>query len=426
MRLSRRELLAAGAGALTLVPFAPAVRVGFAAEGAARDVLVVVFLRGGADGLHLLAPVDDPDYAAARARDLRISDGGDGAGLRLDAPDAAWDFRFHPKAGPLRDLFQSRALGVVVASGLLHGSRSHFECQAMMDHGTPAPNWGNVASGWLGRHLKVIGSTGDLAAVAPASVPPRSLDGGPGAAIPKPEEYGVWADESFVDTLRRLGRGSSPAHHAMQRALASIDRIQDALPRDAAGEALPYGPEAAGVYGEHAFGHGMAVIARLIKLDLGLDVAAIDLDGWDTHTGQSWRLNELIDHLSRGLAAFYDDVAAHHARLSVVVMSEFGRRLRANQSWGTDHGHGNHMLVLGGNVNGGRLFGTWPGLDAEALDRGVDLAVTTDYRTVLCELLMRRHGNARIGTVFPTLTEYAPLGVVRGPDAVPNFEFSPA
>ena len=424
--LSRRELLATGAGGLAMIPLAPAVRVGFAAEGAARDVLVVVFLHGGADGLHLLAPVDDPDYVAARARDLRLAEGGADAGLRLDAEGADRDFRFHPRAAPLRELFQSGDLAAVVASGLMHGSRSHFECQAMMDHGTPAPNWGHVASGWLARHLEVMANTEDLAAVAPASIPPRSLDGGPATAIPKLEEYGVWADESLVEALRKLGQGPGPARRAIQRTLASIDRVQAALPHDAAGEALAYGPETAGVYGEHPFGHALAVVARLVKLDLGLEVAAVDLDGWDTHTGQSWRMNELVDQLARGLAAFYGDLAAHHRRLSVVVMSEFGRRLRANQSWGTDHGHGNHMFVLGGNVNGGRLHGTWPGLATNALDRGVDLAVTTDYRTVLAEVLMRRAGNPRIGYVFPTLAEYAPLGVMRGEDRAPSFEFSPA
>ena len=279
MMLSRREVLATGAGALALVPLTPAVRVALAAEGAAREMLVVVFLRGGADGLHFLAPVDDPNYVAARARDLRLGEGGDGAGLRLDAPGAEGDFRFHPKAAPLRELFRSGDLAAVVASGLMHGSRSHFECQAMMDHGTPEPNWGQVASGWLGRHLEVMGSAGDLAAVAPASVPPRSLDGGPAAAIPKLEEFGVWADDSLVEALRKLGEGSGPAHRAVQRTLATIDRVQAALPHDSAGEALPYGPEADGDYGEHAFGHALAVVARLIKLDLGLEVAAIDLDG---------------------------------------------------------------------------------------------------------------------------------------------------
>ena len=426
MTLNRRELLSAGAGALAMVPLAPAVRVAFAAAGSAPDMLVVVFLRGGADGLHLLAPVDDPDYVAARARDLRLGEGGEDAGLRLDAPGAGHDFRFHPKAGPLRELFQSGDLAAVVASGLMHGSRSHFECQAMMDHGTPEPNWRHVASGWLGRHLEVTGAAEDLAAVAPASVPPRSLDGAPAAAIAKLEEYGVWADVSLVDALRKLGQGSGPAHRAVQRTLATIDRVAAALPHDSSGDALPYRPEADGVYGEHPFGHALAVIARLIKLDLGLEVAAIDLDGWDTHSGQSWRMNELVDHLARGLAEFYDDLAAHHGCITVVVMSEFGRRLRANQSWGTDHGHGNHMFVLGGNVNGGRLHGTWPGLTTAALDRGLDPGVTTDYRAVLAEVLMRRQGNARIGYVFPTLAEYAPLGVVRGEDRAPSFEFSPA
>ena len=125
-------------------------------------------------------------------------------------------------------------------------------------------------------------------------------------------------------------------------------------------------------------------------MEVGLRAAAIDFGGWDTHQNQPNYFPTLVEQLSTALAAFYNDMSRFHNRLTVVAMSEFGRRLKSNRSSGTDHGHGNVLLALGSGVNGGRIFGTWPGLATEQLDSRADLAVTTDYRTVLCELLARR------------------------------------
>jgi len=160
----------------------------------------------------------------------------------------------------------------------------------------------------------------------------------------------------------------------------------------------------------------LKAIAQMIKLDVGLQVATLDFGGWDTHESQVPILGNQLDLLTRSLHAFYNDLVDYHSKLTIVVMSEFGRRLKANRSAGTDHGHGNLAMVLGGNVNGGRIFGRWPGLANAQLDHGVDLAITTDYRTILSEIVVRRLRNNRLGLVFPQISQYQPLGLVRGTD----------
>lgn len=149
-------------------------------------------------------------------------------------------------------------------------------------------------------------------------------------------------------------------------------------------------------------------------MDVGLLAATVDYGGWDTHEGQRWILPELIAGLSEGLYAFYNDLWRYHDRLTVVVMSEFGRRLKANRSGGTDHGHGNVMLVLGEGIRGGKMYGVWPGLATEQLDNGVDLAITTDYRTVLAEILVKRGGLQTVDQVFPGFRG-SPLGLAYSP-----------
>ncbi|MBX9851844.1 MAG: DUF1501 domain-containing protein, partial [Cytophagaceae bacterium] len=154
-------------------------------------------------------------------------------------------------------------------------------------------------------------------------------------------------------------------------------------------------------------------VAQLIKMDVGLKVATVDYDGWDMHDGQEWKFPKWIEALSRNLQAFYNDINAYQNKVTVVLMTEFGRRLKANKSGGTDHGHGSVMMVLGGNVNGGKMYGKWPGLANEQLDNGVDLAVTTDYRTVLSEVLLKRKLINDHKIIFPKFEGYSGLGIIR-------------
>jgi uncharacterized protein (DUF1501 family) len=184
----------------------------------------------------------------------------------------------------------------------------------------------------------------------------------------------------------------------------AIDIVSKHLKRDDNGNPLPYQPEHDVKYPDNNdLAGSLQTVARLAKMEIGLECAAVDFGGWDTHQGQGNYFPALIEQLSTALASFYNDMSRHHNRLSIVVMSEFGRRLKSNESEGTDHGHGNVMLALGGAVRGGKIYGQWPGLATEQLDDRADLAVTTDNRTVLGELLAKRLANANTQVIFPGL-----------------------
>ncbi|NJM92384.1 MAG: DUF1501 domain-containing protein [Rhodospirillaceae bacterium] len=154
----------------------------------------------------------------------------------------------------------------------------------------------------------------------------------------------------------------------------------------------------------------LMTVAQTIKEDMGLRVATVDLPGWDTHVAQDSQFGPLVSGLSEAVMAFWRDLGPRQQDVSVVIMSEFGRRLRSNTGGGTDHGRGNVMLVLGPQARGGRMVGHWPGLAHDALEEGADLAVVTDYRAVLAELLSRHMGVADTGPVFPGFAA-DPLGL---------------
>jgi uncharacterized protein (DUF1501 family) len=233
--------------------------------------------------------------------------------------------------------------------------------------------------------------------------------------------------DSQRQALRRLYGGDSWLHAAGIEALDAVDLIESKTGGD-------YVPAGGAVYPEGEFGTNLQVIAQLAKLGLGLRVATLDLGGWDTHEGQGGQgegyFAAHVGMLASGLAALYQDLdgagdANLTRRLTVVVMSEFGRRLRENAAGGTDHGHGNVMLVLGGSVNGGKVFGEWPGLHTDQLYDRADLAIRTDYRRVLSEILIRRLGNPHLGAVFPGYADYHTIDIVRGPDLAPIYNPPP-
>jgi uncharacterized protein (DUF1501 family) len=184
------------------------------------------------------------------------------------------------------------------------------------------------------------------------------------------------------------------------------------LPRDAAGKIAAYAPEGNADYAASGdFDRSLRTVAQLAKMEIGLEFAGVDIGGWDTHEYQQGRFANAVDRLSTGLSAFYDDMARYQGRLTVLVLTEFGRRLRSNRSAGTDHGRAGVMAVLGGRVAGGRIYGPWPGLRSEHLDEGVDLAVATDYRRVITEILGQYADPAGLGAVFPGYKYTGPLGL---------------
>ncbi len=439
--VTRREFLVGCSAAIAAMAGG---RIGMAAFNdptmtANEEVLVVVFLRGGMDGLNLVPPIDGPDrafYQTARPN-LAVPITG-AAAARVLGPLGTVQLGLNVLAAPLHELFQEGKLAIIHAAGLKHETRSHFDAMEFIELGTPGAK--TIGSGWLARHLQ---SAPGLPAtiLAPAMMagnanPTALLASTETLAISSPDSFGFSGYWRYVDNqraiLRRMYDGDSYLHQAGMQTLNSIDLIESSLPRNDDGR-YQYTPANGATYPDSSFSRNMQTIAQMIKLNLGLRVATVDLGGWDTHENQGngdatttgAPFPSRIDELARSLQAFYTDLngagsANYMGRVTVVIMSEFGRRLKENGNRGTDHGHGNVMMVLGGAVNGG-LYGTWPGLDKEQgqLFQDEDLAITTDYRQVLSEILIRRMGNPNLAQVFPGYTGYVPLNVVQGEDLPP-------
>ena len=313
-----------------------------------RDaILIVLFLRGGADGLSLVCPTSDDNLIAARAEDLRVARKGDAAGRTIRQDIADTDFRFHPALAPLADLYDAGDLSLIHASGLTVATRSHFDAEARIERGLFGITPGEP-SGWIGRWLAAAQPQGAMPALAVGTTGPASLIGATPAV-----------GENLADLIVAQGHWLAPALRA----------------RLAAG------------FGDH--GPLAAPMQRLLSLS-----AMVGQRLWSE--ADQTLTTYAPDHP-------YPDGALQQD-VSVVVMSEFGRRLRGNSAGGTDHGRGNVMMVLGPQAKGGRMLGRWPGLANDALEEGAGLAVVTDYRDVLTELLQGHMGLQDPAQVFPGFT----------------------
>lgn len=360
--------------------------------------LVVVFLRGAADGLTLVAPVQDDNYHRFRPR------------LAVKATEAVpldGFFGMHPLLRPLEAAWKEGDLAIVHGAGGESDTRSHFEAQDLMEHG------GVAAGGWLGRFLRVRGpSMSPLSAVALAPTLPECLSGAPAAAAFQTlREFSVGrVEDAFPRELRRLyERESGRLREAAANTFEAMRRIEG-IRADAA-------PEHGAVYPDtDSFAQGLRQVAQLIKAGVGLQAASVDLNGWDSHFTQETVMKPLMQRLAGGLAAFRQDLGARMATTTVVVMTEFGRRVAENSGFGTDHGRGSAMFVMGGGVRGGRVWGgamsegpgRWPGLKPEMLEGPGDLPVWNNYREVLAPVLARHGVDAEgMRAVFP---EYAVKG----------------
>ncbi|HVJ53924.1 MAG TPA: DUF1501 domain-containing protein [Aliidongia sp.] len=402
--LTRRAIIGSGLAALLPLPVPGLRHLAFAETGPEKPILIVLHLRGGCDGLNFISPATDPHFIEARASELRVAADGKDAGHALaGGPDAKIDFRLHAAAGGLAELYQSGQLAFIHAAGLTDGTRSHFVATDMIEHGVAdAAGLTRTPSGWLARSLHA--DTHGAVPVISASAAPSNDLAGFGAALAVPDLGGGVAPAGgpqVAEMLRQLyAKGDGKPNAAGRSALATLGLVDARLPRDAKGQVQPYQPDPAAHY-EPAqdFARPLKAVAQLIKLDLGLEAATLDLGGWDTHEYQPGRFQQAMAKLSNGVAAFWNDLAPYHDRMILVTVTEFGRRLRSNKSAGTDHGRAGVMAVLGGKVRGGRFYGAWPGLEPEKLDEGVDLAVATDYRRVLTELLEAREGR-RLDGVF--------------------------
>lgn len=426
MNLTRRYFLKSSGAMALYCGIAPARALAETSWDAAKarpvragKTLVVIFLRGGMDGLNLVVPFGDPAYYSLRKR-LAIAQPGQPEGaLALDDM-----FGLHPRAGALLPFLQSGQATALQAVGYAHNTRSHFEEQDVWETGVI----GNTVNsdGWLNRHLLTSEGRGPVRAVSLGDTLPRILRGkAPAVAMRGLEELSLAAggeqqEEAMVAALEHAYcTEPGPERQAAFDLLAQSARVTLEGTRQLR-EALraPYQPAAS--YPNHKLGRQMREAARLIKAELGVEVIEIDFGGWDTHQNQGsvqGSFGNLVQTLSDSLAAFAKDLEGRLDDVLVLTLSDFGRTAAENGTGGTDHGWGNCMLALGGpvlraNKNMARpIAGTWPGLAREQLHQKRDLLHTTDFRDVLGEVVSVHLGNPQVKTVLPG-HEFRPVGVV--------------
>lgn len=405
MQLSRRNFVRSAA-ASTLVASAP-LSLTFAAtagSGSAGDILVMISLRGGMDGLNFLAPADDADYVTSRIAGLRLDQG-----LPISGGPTNQDWRLHRLAAPMKELYDNGQLAFIHAAGLMADTRSHFQAIDLLERGIVDPALIGTAHGWLTRHLATR-EDGSFGAVAASSLAPDTLLGDVAAlSIPDVSDFALY-EPALFGFLQQAYVQPDMVSAAGQTTLQSLSNFNVRL--QARKATHPETDPTATSYDPDEFTQGLDVVTQLVRMEIGLSVATIEFENWDTHVQQQGQFERNVTRLATGLATFWNNLSPWHDRLTVVILSEFGRRLESNADAGTDHGHGNVISVLGGNVNGGKVFGRWPGLAREQLDLG-DLAVVTDVRQVLSEILVLRRNETALDTVFPRFTPGLPLGFVR-------------
>jgi uncharacterized protein (DUF1501 family) len=363
-------------------------------NAARKKVLVAIFQRGAADGLNVVVPHGEKAYYDLRPTIAipRPNGGADGA-VDLDG-----FFGLHPSLAPLKPLFDQKHLAIVDAVGSPDPTRSHFDAQDYMESGTPGRK--ATDSGWMNRALpKVEGKVSPVRAVALGATLPRAMRGGETAislqSIGNFQVRDEMASKQFEDMyasakdprLQATGKETFQAVSMLQ----TIQRQQ-------------YTPSNGANYPRGRFGDSMRQIAQLIKSDVGMEMAFADIGGWDHHVNEAAQLTNLLREYGQALSAFWQDMGDRMSDVTVVTMSEFGRTAHENGNRGTDHGHANCMFAMGGHVKGGQVYGKWPGLQKEQLYEGRDLALTTDFRDVLGELVSSHTGNANLQGVFPGYT----------------------
>jgi uncharacterized protein (DUF1501 family) len=400
-----------------------------AAETKNRKILVAIFMRGAADGLNIIVPFGEKRYRELRPT-LAIAPpsglpnpnaplfGANGGCIDLDGM-----FGLNNAMQPLKALWDNQQLAIIEATGSPDPSRSHFDAQDSMESGTPGKTTGD---GWLNRALPADQETSGLRAVALSNQVPRCLRGVHDAiAISNLEQFNI-GDQETAAIMQKMyatapdasvGRTGKDAFEAM-KLIQSIQNTQQNTPPPATSRiglgATTFGPAAVPQYGQGGeFGRNLQQLARLIKADAGVEVAFADIDGWDHHGNETVQLSTLLRQFSSGIAAFFQDMGDRMEDVVLVTMSEFGRTVEENGNGGTDHGHGSFMMVIGGAVQGGKIYGKWPGLEKEQLFEGRDLAVTTDYRDVLSELVRGHLGQTDVARVFPGFQPSPALRLLR-------------
>jgi uncharacterized protein (DUF1501 family) len=362
-----------------------------------RKILVAIFQRGAADGLNIVAPFFEKSYYDMRPTIAVPPPGKENGGIDLDGR-----FALHPSLQPLKELWDHRQLAIIHAAGSPDPTRSHFDAQDFMESGTP----GKIGEdGWLNRALPPLSVVSPLRAIAIGAQLPRTLRGSRQAvAINNLQQFEA-RNNDVAGILEGMYSTTSDA-----RLLASGKETFEAVKMIKSINRSPYSPANGAKY-QGGFGNALQQIARLIKADAGVEAAFADIGGWDHHINEAPQLANLLIEYGASLRAFAQDMGDRMSDIVLVTMSEFGRTAREDGNAGTDHGHGNVMMVLGGSVRGGKVYGQWPGLSREELYEERDLAVTTDFRQVLGELVSRHLGRSR-DQVFADYKSREILGLI--------------
>jgi uncharacterized protein (DUF1501 family) len=361
-----------------------------------KKILVAIFQRGAMDGLNVVVPHGEAAYYELRPN------------LAIPRPDGTMDsaidldgfFGLHPSLQPLKSVYDAGHLAIVHAAGSPDPTRSHFDAQDYMESGTPGRK--ATTDGWLNRALPAGKKPSPVRAVSLGTALPRALRGrNEAVAINNLNDFqvrdprgAITFESMYADTLDKVLNGTGRETFDAVKLMQSVQKQS-------------YTPAGGARYPNGKLGQNLQQIARLIKADVGLEVAFTDVGGWDTHVNEvgvrstAGQLANLLTDFGQALAAFYTDLGDRMADVCVITMSEFGRTARENGTRGTDHGHANVMFALGAGIRGGKVYGDWPGLAREQLYDERDLNLTTDFRDVLAEMATRHLGNSQITNIFP-------------------------
>ncbi|MCH1866985.1 DUF1501 domain-containing protein [Nocardioides sp. CFH 31398] len=395
--MSRRGLIRGAALLGATATFGSAVvttsaRPAAASWGApARGTLVLLSLRGAADGLNIVVPHGDPAYYAARPRINVPKD------TLLERDDF---FGLHPGLKALQPMWRSGKLAAIHATGMPAPNRSHFFAMEEIEDADPGSS---ARTGWLNRFLGLDSNTSPLQGMhVGGGVPPTSMYGphqvmsaraASAVKLAGDDQYAV--NDGRRRSLQKLwNRDMSLLGRNVRSSFAAIDAFEPVL-------GVAEGPRNGATYPRSDLGTALGEVARILRGNVGVEAVTVDQGDWDMHTdmgNMSWgRMKANVTELGDAIAAFFTDLGPLADNVTLVTLSEFGRRVKENSSWGTDHGYGNVMFVAGAGVKGGKYYGRWPGLQ-NSLD--ADLTVTTDYRSVLSEVLRRRFDTST-SAVFP-------------------------
>ena len=408
--ITRRIFMKNGGLALVSLGFAPTFLARTVAAGAERQkVLITIFQRGAVDGLNMIVPFAERDYYASRPS-LAIARPGTGQDAVIDLDGF---FGLHPRLSPLKPVWDNGNMAIVHACGSPDETRSHFDAQDYMETATPGVK--STQDGWLNRylHAREHQAATPFRAVALAPQLPRALQGKASAlAIGQIGQFGVRAGQAT-----EMMQTSFEAEYA-----AAANRVLQTTAREAFDavkmlknvDPARYAPANGAEYPRSPYGQSLQQIAQLIKADMGLEVAFAESGNWDHHANEGAATGILanrLDDLARGIAALIRDLGDRMQDVVIMTMSEFGRTVAENGARGTDHGHGNAMMIMGGAVKGGKVYGRWPGLAREQRHDGRDLAITTDFRGVFNEVVRGHLGLRDTSTVFPGFKAGPPLGL---------------